>query len=92
MELFQWLTLALVLMLGPMILIHELGHFITARRAGARVLEFGLGFPPRLFTLFRENGTVEVDGQRLLLPGSVRLPPGLAPGQPVEAPDRKSVV
>jgi len=84
MELFQWLALALVLMLGPMILIHELGHFITARRAGARVLEFGLGFPPRLFTLFRENGTVEVDGQRLLLPGSVRLPPGLAPGQPVE--------
>jgi regulator of sigma E protease len=84
MELFQWLALALVLMLGPMILIHELGHFITARRAGARVLEFGLGFPPRLFTLFRENGTVEVDGQRLLLPGSVRLPPGLAPGQHVE--------
>jgi len=71
MELFQWLTLALVLMLGPMILIHELGHFITARRAGARVLEFGLGFPPRLFTLFREKGTIEVDGQQLLLPGSV---------------------
>lgn len=84
MELFQWLSLALVLMLGPMILIHELGHFLTARRAGARVLEFGLGFPPRLFTLFREAGTMEVDGQRMLLPGSVRLPPGLAPGQYVE--------
>ncbi len=84
MELLQWLALALVLMLGPMILIHELGHFLTARRAGARVLEFGLGFPPRLLTLYRETGTVEVDGQRFLLPGSVRLPPGLAPGQPVE--------
>ncbi len=84
MELFQWLALALVLMLGPMILIHELGHFLTARRAGARVLEFGLGFPPRLFTLYRETGTMEVDGQRLVLPGPVRLPPGLAPGQPVE--------
>ncbi|MGB9870980.1 MAG: M50 family metallopeptidase [Anaerolineae bacterium] len=84
MELFTWLTLALVLMLGPMILIHEWGHFITARRAGARVLEFGLGFPPRLFTLYREPGTMEVDGQRLMLPGPVRLPPGLAPGQPVE--------
>ncbi|MBC7226020.1 MAG: site-2 protease family protein [Thermoflexales bacterium] len=84
MELFQWLALALVVMLGPMILIHELGHFLTARRAGARVLEFGLGFPPRLLTLFREEGTIEVDGQRMLLPGSVRLPPGLAPGQDVE--------
>lgn len=84
MELFQWLSLALVLMLGPMILIHELGHFLTARRSGARVLEFGLGFPPRLFTLHRETGTIEVDGQRLILPGSVRLPPGLAPGRQVE--------
>lgn len=84
MELFQWLALALVLMLGPMILIHELGHFLTARRAGARVLEFGLGFPPRLLTLYRETGTMEIDGQRMLLPGSVRLPPGLAPGQDVE--------
>ncbi len=84
MELFLWLALALVLMLGPMILIHELGHFLTARRAGARVLEFGLGFPPRLLTLFRESGTIEVDGQRMLLPGSVRLPSNLAPGQQVE--------
>lgn len=84
MELFQWLALALVLMLGPMILIHELGHFLTARRAGARVLEFGLGFPPRLLVLFRESGTIEVEGQRMFLPGSVRLPLGLAPGQPVE--------
>jgi len=27
--------------------VHELGHFIMARLAGIRVLEFGLGFPPR---------------------------------------------
>ncbi|MCS7178489.1 MAG: site-2 protease family protein [Anaerolineae bacterium] len=84
MELFLWLALALVLMLGPMILIHELGHFLSARRAGVHILEFGLGFPPRLFTLAREAGTLELDGQPLFLPGSVRLPPGLGPGQPVE--------
>jgi regulator of sigma E protease len=29
--------------------LHELGHFITARRTGVLVEEFGLGFPPRLF-------------------------------------------
>lgn len=84
MELFLWLALALVLMLGPMILLHEWGHFVTARRAGARVLEFGLGFPPRLLTLFRESGTMKVEGEPMLLPGSLRLPPGLAPGQMVE--------
>ena len=33
--------------LGTLVLVHELGHFITARLAGVRVLEFGIGFPPR---------------------------------------------
>ena len=33
--------------LGSLVLIHELGHFVTARLAGIRVLEFGIGFPPR---------------------------------------------
>lgn len=31
-----------------LIVIHELGHFITAKLAGVKVLEFGLGYPPRL--------------------------------------------
>ena len=33
--------------------LHELGHFITARRAGVKVEEFGLGLPPRLFGIKR---------------------------------------
>jgi len=36
-----------VLILGGLVLVHELGHFVTARLAGVRVLEFGVGFPPR---------------------------------------------
>jgi regulator of sigma E protease len=35
------------LVLGLLVLVHELGHFLTARAAGVRVLEFGIGFPPR---------------------------------------------
>jgi regulator of sigma E protease len=31
------------------IIAHELGHFFTAKAVGARVEEFGIGFPPRLF-------------------------------------------
>ncbi len=84
MELFKWLVLAFVLMLGPMILIHEFGHFITARKAGIRILEFGFGFPPRLLTLFREKGFLEVEGIRMILPGRVPLPPNLAPDLNVE--------
>src|SRR4051812_16023124 len=42
------LTIVLfVVILGGIVLFHELGHFITARLAKVRVLEFGVGFPPR---------------------------------------------
>jgi regulator of sigma E protease len=36
-----------VVVLGGIVLFHELGHFVTARLAKVRVLEFGVGFPPR---------------------------------------------
>ena len=32
-----------------LVLIHEWGHFITARKVGIKVEEFGFGLPPRLF-------------------------------------------
>lgn len=40
---------AVVLIFGLLIFLHELGHFVAARRNGVAVEEFGLGFPPRLF-------------------------------------------
>jgi len=33
--------------------LHELGHFITAKRLGVEIEEFGFGFPPRLFSIKR---------------------------------------
>jgi regulator of sigma E protease len=36
-----------------LVLAHEFGHFITARARGVSVLEFGIGFPPRLFGIKR---------------------------------------
>ncbi len=42
-----------LLLLSALIIIHELGHFFTARAAGVKVLEFGFGFPPRLFGIKR---------------------------------------
>src|SRR5436190_1741352 len=35
--------------LSILVLIHELGHFIAARRAGVLVEEFGFGLPPRIW-------------------------------------------
>ncbi len=45
MSALDW-VIALVLMLGPLVLIHELGHFIVARLCGVRVLKFSIGFGP----------------------------------------------
>ncbi len=46
-----------VAVIGILIVGHELGHFIAARISGVRVEEFGLGFPPRVTTLFHAGGT-----------------------------------
>ncbi len=36
-------------MLGPLIILHEFGHYFAAKLSGVKVLEFGFGFPPRAF-------------------------------------------
>jgi regulator of sigma E protease len=46
-----------IILLGPLMFIHELGHFWAAKRAGIRVEEFGMGFPPRAVRLFRRGET-----------------------------------
>ncbi len=45
-----------IAILALLILAHELGHFLTARKLGVKVEEFGFGFPPRIVSLER-NGT-----------------------------------
>lgn len=42
-------ALAVVFVFGLMVMIHELGHYLVARWAGIRVLEFSFGFGPKLF-------------------------------------------
>lgn len=39
--------LLVVLIFGLLVFVHELGHFVAARRNGVEVEEFGFGFPPR---------------------------------------------
>ena len=40
--------LLFIIILAVLIIAHEFGHFIAAKKAGVRVDEFGVGFPPRL--------------------------------------------
>ncbi len=47
-----------LLILGVVVIIHELGHFVTARLANIRVHEFGIGFPPRAKVLSSHGETV----------------------------------
>ena len=50
--------LLFVIILGVLVLVHEVGHFVVARLAGVRVLEFGIGFPPRARVLRDQGETV----------------------------------
>jgi len=41
-----------------LIIVHEFGHFIVAKRSGIRVDEFGIGFPPRALTFWKRGDTI----------------------------------
>ncbi|HEX8024766.1 MAG TPA: site-2 protease family protein, partial [Candidatus Limnocylindrales bacterium] len=47
-----------IVILGVTVLVHELGHFVAARLANVRVLEFGVGFPPRARVLRAKGETL----------------------------------
>ncbi|HLO36014.1 MAG TPA: site-2 protease family protein, partial [Candidatus Deferrimicrobium sp.] len=61
-----------VVVLGSLVLIHEIGHFVMARLAGVRVLEFGIGFPPRAKVL-RSRGETLYTLNWLPIGGFVKL-------------------
>lgn len=50
--------LLFVVILGGLVLVHELGHYLSAKALDVRVLEFGIGFPPRARVLRRRGETL----------------------------------
>ena len=42
-------VLVALLLLGVLIMVHEAGHFLAARMTGIQVMEFSIGFGPKLF-------------------------------------------
>src|SRR3712207_6351152 len=63
--------LAFVFVLGVLIFVHELGHFLMARRIGVRVLTFSLGFGPKLLAYRR--GDTEYCISAIPLGGYVKM-------------------
>ncbi len=57
--------------LSLLILVHELGHFVAAKWFGMQVDEFGIGFPPRLFS--KQWGATRYSVNALPLGGFVKL-------------------
>jgi regulator of sigma E protease len=67
-----WQTVGgIILMLLVVVAIHELGHFVVAKRAGIMVQEFSIGFGPRLMS--RVRGETRYSLRLLPLGGFVRL-------------------
>jgi regulator of sigma E protease len=50
-------AVAFLFLMTVLVLLHELGHFVAAKKAGVIVEEFGFGLPPRARTLFVRHGT-----------------------------------
>jgi len=63
----------LLVFLVVLVVIHELGHFIVARRSGVRVHEFGIGFPPRARVLGTDNKGTTYTLNWLPIGGFVKL-------------------
>lgn len=68
-----WAAFLVVLFFGGSIFVHELGHFLAARRRGLKVERFSIGFGPKIFSWRGKDG-VEYRLSWLPLGGYVSLP------------------
>src|ERR1700738_5212199 len=63
--------LSAVIIFGVLIIVHETGHFLVAKRSGVRVIRYSVGYPPKVFGIRR--GEPEHEFGALALAGYVRM-------------------
>ena len=68
-----WAVILVVLLFGGSIFVHELGHFLAARRRGVKVERFSIGFGPAIWSRRAKDG-VEYRVSWFPLGGYVLLP------------------
>lgn len=54
---YMFTVILFILILSLLVLVHEWGHFYAARKSGMKVYEFGIGFPPRAFGVYKDPKT-----------------------------------
>ena len=60
-------VVAFGIVLSVLVFVHELGHFIVAKRTGVVVEEFAFGFPPRLLKYWQNEGKTRLDGREMIV-------------------------
>ena len=62
-----------IIMFMLLVIIHEIGHFIAAKKSGVKVEEFGIGVPPKVMTLRKDKSGTKYTLNLIPLWGFVRL-------------------
>ena len=81
-----WFLIILIIL----ILVHELGHFLVAKKSGIRVDEFGLGFPPKLFSI--KKGETEYSLNAIPFGGFVKIYGESPTEEEAKDPDPRSFI
>ncbi|TCH64259.1 RIP metalloprotease RseP [Acinetobacter sp. ANC 4862] len=68
-----FIVVAAILLLGPLIAIHEFGHYIVARKLGVKVLVYSIGFGPTLFKWTSKKSGIQYQLSALPLGGYVKM-------------------
>ncbi len=63
--------IAFIVVLGILVIVHELGHFIAAKKANVKVEEFAIGFPPRIYS--KKKGETQYSINLIPLGGYVKM-------------------
>ncbi len=70
----------LLVMIIILVVVHELGHLLAAKRFGVEAPEFGIGFPPRIFTFWKTDGWVQLQGRKIVIPKKFVFPEAVPHG------------
>ena len=68
-----FIIVAAILLLGPLIAIHEFGHYFVARKLGVKVLVYSIGFGPTLFKWVSKKSGIQYQLSALPLGGYVKM-------------------
>lgn len=77
--------LAFLIILSILVFVHELGHFLVAKRSGITVEEFAIGFPPRAVKVWQDEGSITLDGHEFVIGRKLDVPRSIQPGAQVYA-------